>query len=57
MPNVCFEEAREGLQRLGHLAPLNGRADGYQKSGHMVYSLSFPVILPVCRSIRPRIVL
>ncbi len=21
MPNVCFEKAREGLQRLGHLAP------------------------------------
>ena len=33
------------------------RAHPLQKSGHILYTFSFPVILPVCRSIRPRIVL
>ena len=36
---------------------LTGRADGLQKSGDKVYTMSPPVILPVCRSIRPRTVL
>ena len=27
---------------------LNGRADGLQKSKHLVYTLLLPVILPVC---------
>ena len=27
---------------------VNGRADGLQKSKHLVYTLSLPVILPVC---------
>ncbi len=40
-----------------YVRPGTVRAHPLQKSRHILYTFSFPVILPVCRSIRPRTVL
>ena len=50
-------ELKISLASVGSSSRMIGRADGLQKSGRMVYTFSLPVIFPVFRSIRPRIVL
>ena len=49
--------AAQSIAALCYLPWGTVRAHPLQKSGHILYTFSFPVILPVCRSIRPRIVL